>query len=302
MSSIGVDIGGSHITACNYDLQQEKLDDSSLVYRKIDPKGSKSEILGGWVEALKECRSSLSSKITGIGIAMPGPFDYYNGISLIKDLDKLNALYEANIRLELAERLELHPSQIRFINDATAFSIAEAKVGCARNFNRVVAITLGTGLGASFLIDGKPILRDKSVPEGGFLYNQFYRNEIADNVFSTRGILRRYREISGKEVQNVRILSELAKKDSQAKQCFVEFGKDLGEFLEPYLRAFDADAIVLGGNISKAFPLFGQSLIEKLGKIKIIKSNLGEKAAIIGSALLLDDAYYSEIKPTLKLM
>lgn len=302
MSSIGVDIGGSHITACKYDLQQEKLDDSSLVYRKIDPKGSKSEILGGWVEALKECQGSLSSKITGIGIAMPGPFDYYNGISLIKDLDKLNALYEANIRLELAERLKLQPSQIRFINDATAFSIAEAKVGCARNFKRVVAITLGTGLGASFLIEGKPILRDKSVPEGGFLYNQFYRNEIADNVFSTRGILRRYREISGKEVQNVRILSEMAEKDSQAKQCFIEFGDDLGEFLDLYLRAFNADAVVLGGNISKAFPLFGQSLIEKLGKIEIIKSNLGEKAAIIGSALLLDDDYYSEISSTLKLM
>ena len=302
MYSIGVDIGGSHITACIYDHGNRKILKESLIYRKIDSKGSKEEILEGWVNTLDECRNTMEVEINGIGIAMPGPFDYYNGISLIKDVDKLHALYQVNIRLELAEKLRIQTSNIRFINDATAFSIAEARVGCAKYYQRVVAVTLGTGLGASFLIDGKPIIRDKSVPEGGFLYNQYYHNEMADDIFSTRGILGRYKNFSGRDIENVRAICERVDTDKHARRSLTEFGKELGDFLKPYLSEFNAEILVLGGNIAKAFPHFGNALIANLPDVEVQVSELGEQAAITGSALLIDNSYYSSIKSTLKLM
>jgi len=302
MKSIGVDIGGSHITAGIYEDSKSEIHKGSLVYRKINSKGSKGEILNGWVDALEECRNTIDEEINGIGIAMPGPFDYYNGISLIKDVQKLNSLYKVNIRLELAEKLRVQPSNIRFINDATAFSIAEAKVGCARKYQRVVAVTLGTGIGASFLIDGEPIIRDKSVPEGGFLYNQFYHNEMADDIFSTRGILGRYKSLSGKDIENVRMLCDQVNKDNSARQTLVQFGDELGDFLKPYLKEFNAEILVLGGNISKAYPYFGEALSANLPGIEVKVSDLGEQAAIIGSAMLVNNSYYSTIKSTLKFM
>jgi len=302
MKSIGVDIGGSHITAGIYEDSKSEIHKGSLVYRKINSQGSKGEILNGWVDALEECRNTIDEEINGIGIAMPGPFDYYNGISLIKDVQKLNSLYKVNIRLELAEKLRVQPSNIRFINDATAFSIAEAKVGCARKYQRVVAVTLGTGIGASFLIDGEPIIRDKSVPEGGFLYNQFYHNEMADDIFSTRGILGRYKSLSGKDIENVRMLCDQVNKDNSARQTLVQFGDELGDFLKPYLKEFNAEILVLGGNISKAYPYFGEALTAKFPGIEVKVSDLGEQAAIIGSAMLVNNSYYSTIKSTLKFM
>jgi len=192
MFSIGVDIGGSHISVCAFDHQRKSLIKETLSYKKIDPHGTKNEILEGWVNAIKEAIEKLENPIEGIGFAMPGPFDYYNGISKITDVEKLQSLYDVNIRLELAERLQVRPSHVRFINDASAFSIAEALTGPASYYKRIVAITLGTGLGASFIIDGKPIIKDKRVPDGGFLYNQYYQNTLADELFSTRGIIKAY--------------------------------------------------------------------------------------------------------------
>ncbi len=303
MNSVGVDIGGSHIAACSYDLDKNRLLETDLVYRKVNSKGSKNQIITEWVSAISACIATSEEPIEKVGIAMPGPFDYYNGISLIKDVDKLSSLLQVNIRLELAEKLRLQPSNIRFINDATAFSIAEAQVGSARNYDRVVAITLGTGLGASFLIDHNPILRDKIVPEGGFLYNQFFRNELADDLFSTRGILRLYETQTGKRIENVRALNENATNgDLEAKECFHSFGTQLGIFLKPYLTEFQGEVLVIGGNISKAYEHFGKALSSELPDLKISVSNLGEKAAIIGSALLANESYYKNIKPTLKLM
>lgn len=303
MYSIGVDIGGSHITSCVYNHGTKKLEQQTLTYQKVNPHGNKREIIDGWVTALEKSIHTLGKDVNGIGMAMPGPFDYYNGISKIADVDKLQSLYDVNLRLELAERLNIPPSHIRFINDAAAFSIAEALIGPASEYKKVVAITLGTGLGASFLINGRPIMKDKKVPESGYLYNQYYQNTLADELFSTRGIINAYAKKTGKNINNVKALCAEAETDDSAKKVFEDFGNRLGDFVLPFLKEFGAEALVLGGNISKAFDLFGPSLREQLHEIpKIYVSEFGEEAAMIGSALLLDEEYYSDIMEDLKLM
>ncbi len=303
MFSIGVDIGGSHISSCAYDHESKTLRRETFSHKKIDPHGNKEEILSGWVDALEATIKGLAEPISGIGVAMPGPFDYYNGISKITDVEKLQSLYDVNLCLELAERLKMRPSQIRFINDATAFSVAEALIGKASKYKKAIAITLGTGLGSSFLLNGKPIIKDKKVPEGGFLYNQYYQNVFADDLFSTRGIINAFEEETGKRLNNVKELCELVDVDPNANKVFHDFGTRLADFINPYIEEFEADVLVFGGNISKAFAFFGPAMEEELkGVEEIYVSEFGEKAAIIGSALLLDEAYYAEISETLKLM
>lgn len=303
MYSIGVDIGGSHITSCVYNHSTRKLEKETISHKKVNPHSPKNEILGEWISALRQTIQLFDKDVDGIGLAMPGPFDYYNGISKIADVDKLQALYNINIRLALAAKLTIPPSQIRFINDASAFSIAEALIGPASKYQKVVAITLGTGLGASFLINGRPIMKDKRVPESGYLYNQYYQNILADDLFSTRGIINAYTKRTGKNISDVKAICLEAQTDERARYVLEDFGARLGNFIFPYLEEFGAEALVLGGNISKAFDLFGSSLKEELKGIpKVYVSEFGEEAALIGSALLLDETYYSEIEDTLKLM
>lgn len=302
MYSIGVDIGGSHIASCMFEHANKKLNRTTLGYTKVDTKASKEEIIRSWVSTITKSIKLADRPIEGIGIAMPGPFNYSEGISLISDVDKLDALFRINIREELASELGIEASKIRFINDASAFSIAEAMVGKASPFQRVVAITLGTGFGSSFVISGQPIIKADNVPEGGFLYNKLYLGDVADDVFSTRGLINHYKEKTGKMVPNVRELCERAENDESAAETFNWFGRELGKFLQPYLSSFGAEILVIGGNISKASAYFNPSLTKEIPGVETYISDLGEEAAMIGGALLLQDEFYNQLLPTLKLM
>jgi glucokinase len=300
MYSIGADVGGSHISTCLFEHSNKVLILESLIMKKVDRNASKDDILSDWADAIRLTKSTSKEKINGVGLAMPGPFDYYNGVSLIKGVDKFESLYQLNIRDALADKIDINPSNIRFINDASAFTIAETLIGEAKNFDRCVGITLGTGFGSCFSDRGQPILKRHDVPIGGFLYDKPYEGKIADDFFSTRGIIRAYFERSGKLCDSVLEISLKAEDDRDARETFSEFGKQLGLFLLPHLQKFDTRMVVLGGNICSAYHLFSTSLHQYLPGFRIYVSLYGEKAAMIGAARLLDDQYYKQIEHTLK--
>lgn len=303
MYSIGVDIGGSHITSGMFEHMDKKLIDKSIVTRSVDNGGSKSEILSHWSEAIQQTMANSDvSQIEGVGLAVPGPFDYYNGICLIKGVQKFDSLYGVNIREELASKLNLRVDQIRFINDAASFSIGEAKFGEASNFSRCVAITLGTGFGSCFLIDGQPVVSGVEVPKEGVLYDKLFDGQMADDLFSTRGLVNSFKQLTGKQVDSVLAICDHAEQAAEARDVFHAFGTQLGQFLKPHLSLFNAEVLVLGGNISKAFEYFGETLQQQLPEIKITVSKLNEHAALIGAASLFEQGFYSELSNTLKLM
>ncbi|WP_424492424.1 ROK family protein [Salinimicrobium sp. GXAS 041] len=302
MYSVGVDIGGSHVASCMFEHRNKILQRNTWVYRPVDTMASKNVIIRQWVETIKKSIELSGQEIVGVGIAIPGPFKYFEGISMISGVEKLEALYEVNVREELAEKLNIPASKIRFINDAAAFSIAETAMGPASEVKKVVAITLGTGLGSCFLHKGLPLLDHAKVPKGGFLYNQVYHGKNADDVFSTRGIQKHYYELAGKTVNSVKELADTAAYDTKAAETFQWFGVELGKFLAPYLQEFEAEMLVIGGNISKAKKYFMPGLMAQVKHTRIYISNFGEEAAVIGSSLLLEDDFYTSLIPTLKSM
>ena len=176
-------------------------------------------------------------------------------------------------------------------------------MGEAANFKKSLALTLGTGLGASFTDMAKPIVDSPLVPPRGELYDQRINGEMADDVFSTRGLINIYRQTSGKTADNVYMLAQLAKEnEAHALQTFDQFGSYLGEFLGPFIRNFGAETLVLGGNISKAFAYFGEGLKKQLPGVYIYVSKYGEDAATLGAVQLMHDEYYQSIADTLKKM
>lgn len=302
MVQVGVDIGGSHIAACLYDsIGQQLILDSRSTY-PVDPNWEAGRILDTWSAAISNTISCAQNKVAGVGIAIPGPFEYYEGISRITGVNKYECLYGMNIKGELAARLGMPVSQVRFINDASAFAIAVSTIGKAKSFDRCVAITLGTGLGASFIIDRKPVFSDSQVPEGGFLYNQLVDGVMADDLFSTRGLLHLYHLVSGQRATNALEIYQLAKSNSTARETFGLFGKELGKFLSPFLEKFGAEVLVLGGSISNAFEFFKVPLMDELPIKNVYLSALMDHAALIGGALLVDDEYYGELSDLIKEM
>lgn len=278
----GVDIGGSHITVSLVDLASRTIVEGSIHRAAIDAGGSKETIIREWSAVISCCFREAGIPPSRIGIAMPGPFDYEQGISLMKDQGKYASLYGGNIRQLLADSIGIDPGYIRFTNDAACFLQGERFGGAARDHQHVLGITLGTGFGSAIASGGQVWDAD--------LWHQPFRGRIAEESFSHRGLLRRYRELGGQEIDNVRELAAIADDDHRARQCFMEMGVGLGQFLAPVLQEASASLLVIGGNIARAFERFAASLNDELAtcglRPEIRKTWLGEDATIVGAASL----------------
>jgi glucokinase len=307
--SIGVDVGGSHVSCAAIDLTTKQYLDQTYAEQDLDNHASAGTILGIWGETIRQAMVSAGiENIAGIGFAMPGPFDYQQGISLFTGRnDKFEQTYGLNVPETLRQYLGLPESlRIRFINDATAFAIGEDRLGKAAGTSASLSVTLGTGFGSAFIRDGLPVLTGDSVPEQGCLWHLPFEDGIADDYFSTRGLLGRFREKTGRSLQGVKQLADLASTDQTARLIFDDFGLKLGQFLDPWIRKLSLEMLVLGGNISRAYPLFETALRGYLESRKIpmevAVSELKENASIIGSATLVEESFYERVMPLLQYM
>jgi len=308
--AIGIDIGGSHISCAAFDLIEKRIQEHSFAESKLDKHAEANIIFSIWSKTIQQAIEEVGKKnVAGLGFAMPGPFDYENGIPLFTgENNKYEKLYGINVCEALRTLLLLQDDiPIRFMNDATAFAVGEEWVGKTKGTKKSIAVTLGTGLGSALIENSLPVTSGDSVPRNGCLWNLPFDNGIADDYFSTRGLVNRYNRKTGKSVSGVKDIAFAAQNDEMAKKVFQEFGNDFFEFLKPCLEKFGVEKIVLGGNISLAADLFLPSMKTALANrglstVSIEVSELGETASIIGGARLIEPGYWQEIKDIIKEM
>jgi glucokinase len=307
--AIGVDVGGSHVSCAACNIEEKRYLHETFSESDLDNQGTAEEIIAVWSNTIQKTIDKVGlENVAGIGFAMPGPFDYATGIAMFKGNNKkYENIYGLNVPDALRRKMNLPDSfPIRFINDATAFAIGEDWIGKARGSKRSMAITLGTGFGSAFLCDRLPVVSGNEVPEMGCVWHLPFGDGNADDYFSTRGFLNRYYEKTGVQLSGVKELARLAEEQSDAKLLFDDFGSKLGQFLCPWILKFGVEVLVIGGNISYAFPLFGESLQSYLDanntRILITVSELKESASMIGSAVLVDETYFERVKSLLPKM
>lgn len=288
--SIGCDIGGSHISCALVNVVSGNIKENSLVSIKVKNSEPKEVLIDAWTNAILQCKSKLSNsdEFAGLGLAIPGPFDYEKGIGLYDNSNqKFVDLKNVNVKEALSKSLALSEDKIKFINDATAFSLGCYWYGMGKGSKQMVAITLGTGFGSSFIAEGKAIETGNTVPKEGCLWHIPYKDGIADDYFSTRWFVANFNEKSNEQVTGVRRVAELARKGNKvAAELFNVFGSNLADCLAEHLKTFNAEVVVMGGNIAESFDLFKLSLEKEL-KAKRLEvpfkvSKLKESAAMLG--------------------
>jgi len=294
--AIGLDIGGTHITAAVINKTEMKVLDFSLCKESFDSNRPADEIMSIWKKVIHTAiENSKINDIAGIAICMPGPFDYKNGICWIKDQSKYEHFYGLNIRELLLETLDFPADfPILFENDAVCFGKGEVFKQQENLSKKLMAVTLGTGLGACFIDKGASISSGNSVPADGEIYNLSYKDGIAEDYVSVRGLLSHYKSLSGSDLNNGLELYNLAKNgDKQAIQVFERMGEDLATVAIPWIANFTADHIIIGGKIANASDLFLHSfnkiIQESDFKIEVSISNDNEVAALLGAVSFLCD-------------
>ncbi len=306
--AIGADVGGSHLSCALVDLEKGVLVKGTRHEGDVDNKADVQTIIKSWADVLLRSLNAIDkNELAGIGFGMPGPFEYATGIARFAQVAKYESLNGINVASLLKKALGLDESvPLRFMNDASAFAAGEAWLGSASDVDKSVSITLGTGFGSAFVNAGVPVVEGEGVPKMGCVWHLPFEDGIADDSFSTRWFIKRYKEETGLDVNGARPIAEAAPTNPKAAAIFTQYGKNMGEFLGPWLKAFDAKVLVIGGNVTGAYNLFGPAFEEALkaigAKTKIKLSSLKEDAAIIGSARMLDPEYWPMIQPILPLM
>lgn len=276
-----VDVGGSHVSAALC-----ALDDLRVLQLTSAPLTGICSF-DGFVDLIYLLGREVIGpprRVAGVSLAVPGPFDCQAGISLMKH--KLEWLYERDLRGALAARFGWNPCQIRFLNDASAFLLGEVHAGSARGASRAAGLTLGTGIGSAFSIDGHCVTEGRGVPPQGEIWNYPYRGATVEDLISTRAVKADYAALTGRDVDVQDIASAVSSGDAHARQVFEKLGCNLGQMIRDVIAPFEPEVVVIGGGISRSAQLFlpsARTHVDDLD-LHIVPSVLFDQAQLIGAA------------------
>lgn len=216
--------------------------------------------------------------VNGLAIAICGPFDIDAGISQMHGVHKFENIFGIDLRAALRERSTVSGLPIRFARDAESAGTGEALAGAGAGVERVLTITVGTGLGSCLTDHARPVefidgygvehLAMRDTPWGG----------RADDVLSAHGLAERL----GVDMTDLRSAVE----DPANADVVSDHGTRLGTFLSPIVTEFDAHVVVIGGGFSGSFDRFGPALQSAIGAVPVRPASLGPAGPLLGAAQL----------------
>lgn len=313
---VGVDLGGTNVRAAVIDRTTEKIvargeNISSLALEGVAQ--TTGQIVRA-VETALEAASARKSQVLGVGIAVPGHVKAKEGLVMwapnFKDQWK---------QVPIAHSVEtLLGLPVRIGNDANLAALGEFRFGAGRSVRHLIMITLGTGVGAGIIVDGKLLDgADGGAGEvGHMIINPGGRG--GNTAFGTvegeaqrDGIIER----AARKIQQGRpttlgarvdfdrfaltpaiIAEEALKGDMVALEVYEETGYYLGICVANLINLFNTQMIVVGGGIAQA----GEIILDPIRRTatacairsmsrtcSIVPAELGDNAGVLGSAAIV---------------
>lgn len=258
-----MDVGGTHVSAANVDLSTRTILPGQSARSPLDSQAGAEE----FVATLAGCAARLPT-LPGRrwSIAVPGPFDYERGIAHYEGVGKFDALRGFDLGTALAEAIP-GAGAIGFHNDADAFGMGEWWVGAARGCRRVVGITLGTGVGSSFVENGRALREGPGVPPEGRINALYHAGKPLEETVSRQALRQAYAAAVGEPSPTVDVkeIAERARQgDLVAAGVFEQTYRTLGTVLAPILAAFEPEMLVVGGSIAASWDLVAKALLDGL--------------------------------------
>ncbi len=148
---IGIDVGGTTIKLGLLSARDEVLFTRTFEthsYRARD------DIIADIVQHVKEIHNEAKNQqldVKGLGIGVPATLDVDKGATLVMP-NFASGWMKFEIVKILTEQTGL---QSFVVNDARSFVLAESVLGAGKGYKHVFGVTLGTGVGGGFVLDGK---------------------------------------------------------------------------------------------------------------------------------------------------
>ena len=300
--AIGVDIGGTRTKTGIVDLEEGKVKDIILSPTEKNDAGLFISGLFSQYRSLLEKTGICPNDVSGIGIGAPG-FVYDDGSvdSTFGFLPFMDLHYP--LKHEIENKFGL-PCKVD--NDARVVALGEAVYGKGKGIERVLVLTLGTGLGVGLVVGGKFETRLPYAHLGGHITIatsdvKCYcgRSGCLEALVSATGITDAASRAGWTSVNPEISLTAEAIFDAALKgnKVAVEivslFIQHLSTGISNYVTLYVPDIIIIGGGVAGGL----EPYLKKINEIIYLKpfstysfrialSRLGEMSGILGSAAL----------------
>ena len=261
-----LDVGGTFVKS-SLGIAGSGAVEGTFASTPISCDGSAEEIAGAFREAVAIQSSRAQEEgctIEAICAAFPGPFNYKEGVFLMKH--KFASVYGTSFREILGDAVS---DQVRlaFVHDVNGVLLGALAADAVLKEGKVALSTFGTGLGFAYSADGV-IQESPSGSPARDIWNLPYQGGILEDHVSRRAILRVYAEQGGilSEGEDVKEISDRARAgDEKAAEAFRAAGRHYAAGARQLIAELGISRILFAGQIAKSFDLMEDAIREGLG-------------------------------------
>ena len=311
--SIGIDLGGSHITAALVDQNGHIKVRKKVSFTKAPNGAHGLRLIIQQVKSFTNISSLISNhSVIGLGLACPGGVDAERGI-VLADSPNLIGWKGTKVKQELEKALKI---RVFIDNDANLAGWGEKCWGAGKGARNLICLTLGTGVGGGIIIDNQ-IYRGSHfyaaeighmmIDPGGQICSCGQAGHL-EALVSGPAIVARYASYTLKvypersrraqrSTLHAKAIFDMARKgDKIAQEVVNQTVYYLGIACASLINIFDPEMVVIGGGVANAGEILFRPLrqIVKKSIMKhpyrrplIVPAKLGEDAGLLGAAALV---------------
>jgi len=294
---IGIDVGGSKMELAIFDHNLSFVN----AWRESTPTDDYGRFIAVVSNMVSHAENEVGSSAT-VGIGLPGMIDP-RGVTTCPNVPCLTGKKTvADVEASLDRPIGVG-------NDARNFALSEANGGAGDDFDRVLGIIIGSGLGGGLCIDGKVFTGSNNIAaEWGHMllpavlqqrYNLPLRecgcgaSGCIERYFSGPGLVWLYEHLTGRKLDTPVATDVILRDDADARKVADAYINGLATCLSQLLIYYDPDIIVIGGGVSKepevlsrlpnAFP--DAPYVDK-SVPEILRAEFGDSSGVRGAAIL----------------
>lgn len=299
---IGVEVSNSMINAVSVNENGEILDQASTYLIKGE------DIAPQLVKFISLLQTKFGDFLR-IGITVPGLVDRETKRVTFSSQNPEHENIDFLGELEKVVKMDIYVE-----NDANAAAYGEYLFGAGRGSQNLFYVTLGSGIGGAFIIDGK-LWRGASSFAGEFGYIAVNSDGMRlEEVASSANIIRRTKtrfhqdptsslnEMGEESITIADVVREANNGDDFARLMLERTGTYVGMAIAGVINLLNIEKIIIGGEIMKAGDLVLEGIKKRARELsfspnynstEIVQSELGEHSAAIGVAMLAKNNFSS---------
>lgn len=280
--TIGIDVGGTNIKIGIF--KNNQLINKYFIETKKETSVSVIEQI---IEELNKIKKEYD--FVKVGLGLPGPV--VNGVVL--GAQNINWFEKVELKKIIEEKFQ--GVEIEVYNDANAAALGEFRFGSGKEYNSIVFVTLGTGIGGGIILNGQLIEgATGSAGEIGHLCIDSLNKRSCtcglsgcfEQYASATGISKTGEEIIGRKLQCKDIFELALKGDLKAKKVIEKTIDYLSTGLALICNTINPEAVIIGGGVSSGLSPYIEQIKQEFNK----KAFYSVRNTEIKLAVMLNDA------------